>query len=153
MLHCHQRRYEQLSRVREKNHWDDGSWMVSLASISPPEPFLLYNKEVLGPVDRRDVIYSLTRLRTPSTDRHQDRRMINDTLVEPTIHSPLFTHRQAFTTGHVSSQTITRCLAEGHLVLRRLLHVLSIHPPTPPFGVVSHTMGLDCKGMEPGRLQ
>ncbi|GFU48070.1 hypothetical protein TNCV_4020471 [Trichonephila clavipes] len=29
---------------------------------------------------------------------------------------------------------------------------LDIHPPTPPFGVVSRTRKLECSGMKPGRL-
>ncbi|GFT62300.1 transposable element Tcb2 transposase [Trichonephila clavipes] len=49
----------------------------------------------------------------------------------------------------VSSQTIRRRLAEGHLEPRRSLHVL---PLTPPFGVVPRTRKLDCIKMEPGRL-
>ncbi|GFU57108.1 hypothetical protein TNCV_1779711 [Trichonephila clavipes] len=48
----------------------------------------------------------------------------------------------------VSSRTIRRPLAEGHLGCA----ALDTHPSTPPFGVVPHTRKLDCSGMEPGRL-
>ncbi|GFV35592.1 transposable element Tcb2 transposase [Trichonephila clavipes] len=52
----------------------------------------------------------------------------------------------------VSSRTIRRCLAEGHLGSRCPLRVLPLMPPSmPPFGVVPRTRKLDCSGMEPDR--
>ncbi|GFX00941.1 transposable element Tcb2 transposase [Trichonephila clavipes] len=57
----------------------------------------------------------------------------------------------------VSSRTIRRRLAEGHLELRQTRRIwtcdtLDAHPSTPPFGVVPRTRKLDCSGMDPGLL-
>ncbi|GFU37361.1 uncharacterized protein TNCV_4273401 [Trichonephila clavipes] len=54
-----------------------------------------------------------------------------------------------FTRDHVSSRTIRRHLAEGHLGSRRPLCAM---PLTPPYGIVPTTRKLDCSGMEPGPL-
>ncbi|GFT86616.1 transposable element Tcb2 transposase [Trichonephila clavipes] len=48
----------------------------------------------------------------------------------------------------VSSRTIRRCLAEGHLGSQRPLHEL----PLKPSFVVPHTRKLDCSRMEQGQL-
>ncbi|GFV19325.1 transposable element Tcb1 transposase [Trichonephila clavipes] len=49
----------------------------------------------------------------------------------------------------VSSRTIRRRVAKGHLRSRRPLRVL---PSTLPFGVVPRTRKLSCSGMKPGRF-
>ena len=57
-----------------ENHRDDENRMVSLVSSSPHRLFWFYCEEVLGTVDKREICYTTTRLRTPSTDQ-QSRRL------------------------------------------------------------------------------
>ncbi|GFX29588.1 hypothetical protein TNCV_4776601 [Trichonephila clavipes] len=54
-----------------------------------------------------------------------------------------------------SSRTIARRLAEKTYSIAAPITcaVNDNHPPTPPFGVMSRTTGLDSNGMELGRLQ
>ncbi|GFT75642.1 HTH_Tnp_Tc3_2 domain-containing protein [Trichonephila clavipes] len=55
----------------------------------------------------------------------------------------------------VSSQTIRKRLAEGHLGSQRPIRVLPLittHPSTPPVAVMPRTRKLNCSRMEPGRL-
>ncbi|GFX76910.1 uncharacterized protein TNCV_3279451 [Trichonephila clavipes] len=82
-------------------------------------------------VDRRDVIFTVTRLRTPSTDQssrrpshHTKRTRIDNCLIGrcPDT-SSIFTTR-----APVSSRTIASRLSEGHLVSQRPLRVLPMIP-------------------------
>ena len=50
-----------------KNHPDDVSLMISSTISSPPTPFRLYHEKVFGPMDKKEVIYTMARFRTLST--------------------------------------------------------------------------------------
>ncbi|GFU52347.1 transposable element Tcb1 transposase [Trichonephila clavipes] len=85
-------------------------------------------KEVLGPVDPRDVIYTKTRVWTPSTE-HSSRR--------PSRRKKCTRSTNCFIVRHpgtpsleapVSSRTIRRRLAKGHLGSRCPLRVLPLAP-------------------------
>ncbi|GFT72853.1 HTH_Tnp_Tc3_2 domain-containing protein [Trichonephila clavipes] len=84
------------------------------------------------------------------TSRREDRHIVRNARLQPTASSTAIQAQVAPSLGSpVSSRTIRRCLAEGHLGSRRPLRGL---PLTPPFGVVPLMRKLDCSGMEPGRL-
>ncbi|GFU16003.1 uncharacterized protein TNCV_1299711 [Trichonephila clavipes] len=73
--------------------------------------------EVLGPVNPRDVIYTKTRLRTPSTDQSSRRPPLRKKCTR-TANCFIGRHPgtgSTFTRAPVSSRTIRRRLAEGHL--------------------------------------
>ncbi|GFV31455.1 hypothetical protein TNCV_3462611 [Trichonephila clavipes] len=107
------------------NHRDDGSWIVSSASSSSSRQFLFECEEVWGPLDKRDVIYTRTRLRMPSTDLLARRPSHHTSLVEPNaLVGAVQTQAAPSLRASVSSRTIVRCLTEGHLVSRRPLRVL-----------------------------
>ncbi|GFV41273.1 transposable element Tcb2 transposase [Trichonephila clavipes] len=74
-------------------------------------------------VDPRDVIYMKTRLRTPSKDQSsKDRHIVTNAPVRPTASSTIIQAKIAPSLGApVSSRTIQRRLAEGHLGSRRPL--------------------------------
>ncbi|GFX01319.1 transposable element Tcb2 transposase [Trichonephila clavipes] len=77
-----------------------------------------------GPVDRRDDIYAKTRLRTPSKD-HMER----NARIQPTASSVAIQAQVAPTLGApVSSRTLRRRLAEGHLGSRHPLRVFPLMP-------------------------
>ncbi|GFW28973.1 histone-lysine N-methyltransferase SETMAR [Trichonephila clavipes] len=100
------------------------------ASSSSIWPFRLSCEEVLGPVDPRDIIYTTTRLRTPSTD--QSSRKPPHRKKCPSTANCFIGHIQAQIAlslgAHVSSRTIRKRLAEEHLGLRCLLRVLPLTP-------------------------
>ncbi|GFU87826.1 transposable element Tcb2 transposase [Trichonephila clavipes] len=83
---------------------------------------------MLGPVDTRDVIYTKTRLRTPSTDQSSRRPpYLRNARVQPTASSAAIQAQVAPSLGvPVSSRIIRRSLAEGHLRSRCPLRVLSL---------------------------
>ncbi|GFS62151.1 uncharacterized protein TNCV_476991 [Trichonephila clavipes] len=84
---------------------------------------------MLGKVDPRDVIYTMTRLRTPWTDRSL-RRPPHRKKCMRTAHCFIGRHPgtgSSFIRCPVSSRTI-QCLAEGHLGSRRPLRVLPLTP-------------------------
>ncbi|GFX05972.1 hypothetical protein TNCV_760081 [Trichonephila clavipes] len=94
-------------------------------------------------MDPRDVIYMITRPRTPTTDRltrrppHRTKctRTAIQARVAPSLRHP------------VSPRIILRRLSEGHL---GSWHPLRVLPLTPPFGVVPRPRKLDGSGVEPG---
>ncbi|GFX88224.1 hypothetical protein TNCV_1066401 [Trichonephila clavipes] len=98
------------------------------AGSSPIRPYSVCCEEVLGPVDPRDVIYTKTSLRTPSTEQSLRRpphpkkntRTALSTTIQPQI-APLLG-------APVSSRTIQRRLDEGHLGARHALRVLPLTP-------------------------
>ncbi|GFV97755.1 hypothetical protein TNCV_2313401 [Trichonephila clavipes] len=124
---------------------------------SPPKPFYIYCKEVLGPVDRRDVIYTATRLRTPSADQSSRR---------PSHHTTCPSRANCLI-GHYpdTSSTFTTdpCVFLNHLkapgggtfgiVARITCAANDTYPLTTSFGEVSRMARLNCNGMEPGHLQ
>ncbi|GFY13917.1 HTH_Tnp_Tc3_2 domain-containing protein [Trichonephila clavipes] len=86
------------------------------------------------------------------TSRREDRHIVRNTRVQPTASSAAIQAQIAPSRGApVSSQTIRRGLAEGHLGSRHPLRVL-LPPSTPPFGVMPRTRKLDCSEIEPGSL-
>ncbi|GFS57441.1 transposable element Tcb2 transposase [Trichonephila clavipes] len=88
--------------------------------------------------------------RPRQTSHREDRHIVRNARVMPTASSATIQIEVAPSLGApVSSRTIRRRLAEGHLGSRRTLRVLLL---TPPFGVVPCARKLDCSGMEPGRL-
>ncbi|GFX13499.1 uncharacterized protein TNCV_2192531 [Trichonephila clavipes] len=108
---------------------------------------------MLGPdVDHlRDVIYTKTRLRMPSTNQ-SSRRPLHRKQFTRTANCFIGRHPGTsiiFIRGPVSSRTIRWYLAKGHLESWCPLRML---PLTPPFGVVSCTKKLDCSRMDLGRL-
>ncbi|GFS97454.1 transposable element Tcb2 transposase [Trichonephila clavipes] len=100
----------------------------------------------------------------PRQTSHQvDHHIVRNARVQPTASSAAVQAQVAPSLGPpVSSRTIRRCLAEGHLGSQHPLRVLPLapitcaaldaHPSTPPFRVVPRTRKLDCSGVEPGRL-
>ncbi|GFU38301.1 transposable element Tcb2 transposase [Trichonephila clavipes] len=84
----------------------------------------------MGQVDPRDVIYTKTKLRTTSTDQsREDRHIVINARVQPTASSAAIQAQVAPSLGApVSSRTIRRCLAEGHLGSRRPFRVLHLTP-------------------------
>ncbi|GFW46857.1 uncharacterized protein TNCV_2982131 [Trichonephila clavipes] len=98
-------------------------------------------------MDPRGVIYTKTRLRTPSTDQSSRgpphrKKCTPSAAIEVQIAPSLG--------ASVSSRTIRRRLAE--IAVTITCAALDAHPSTPPFEVVPRTRKLDCSGMEPGRL-
>ncbi|GFU98856.1 HTH_Tnp_Tc3_2 domain-containing protein [Trichonephila clavipes] len=93
-------------------------------------------------------------VRPRQTSRREDRHIIRQACVEPTaslaaVQTPAAPSLQVL----VPSRSFARRMAAGHLVSRCPLRVLPMTPtPVPPFGVLSCTTGLDCNGMEQGRL-
>ncbi|GFX55035.1 hypothetical protein TNCV_2305581 [Trichonephila clavipes] len=116
------------------------------------------NGELLGPTPAKsalfgnlDVIYTATRLRTPSTDQSsRNRHIIQHALIRRYPDSG-----HTFTTD--SSVFSNHCKVSGGrtfgITAPITCNVHHTHSSTPPFGVVSRTMGLDCNGMKPGHLQ
>ncbi|GFS66780.1 HTH_Tnp_Tc3_2 domain-containing protein [Trichonephila clavipes] len=93
--------------------------------------------------------------RPRQTNRRGDRHIVRNAHVRPTASSAAMQAQVTPSLGApVSSRTIRRRLAEGHLGSRRPLRVLPLTPPPsrPPFGVVPRTRKLGYSGMEPGRL-
>ncbi|GFX04606.1 transposable element Tcb1 transposase [Trichonephila clavipes] len=88
---------------------------------------ILRCEEVLGPVDSRDVIYTKTRLRTPSTDQ-SSRRPPHRKKCTRTANCFINRHPGTGVCIQVSSRTIQRRLAEGHLGSRCPLRVLPLTP-------------------------
>ncbi|GFU73998.1 uncharacterized protein TNCV_1641251 [Trichonephila clavipes] len=85
---------------------------------------------MLGPVDPRDVIYTNTRLRTLSTDQ-PSRRPPHHKKCTRTVNCFIGRHPgtgRTFIRAPVSSRTIRRRLAEGHMGSRRPLRVLPLTP-------------------------
>ncbi|GFV38794.1 HTH_Tnp_Tc3_2 domain-containing protein [Trichonephila clavipes] len=95
-------------------------------------------------------------VRPGQTSRREDRHIVRNARVQPTVSSAAIQAQVAPSLGApMSSRTIRSRLAEGHLGSRRPLRVLPLTPTTqstPPFGVVPRTMKLVCSGMEPGHL-
>ncbi|GFT58645.1 transposable element Tcb2 transposase [Trichonephila clavipes] len=85
----------------------------------------------------REMSFTRRQGRLRQTSHREDIR-----IVEPSLGFP------------VSSRTIRRRLAEGHLGSRHPIRVLPLTPThrPPPFGVVPRTRKLDCSGIELGRL-
>ncbi|GFT81201.1 HTH_Tnp_Tc3_2 domain-containing protein [Trichonephila clavipes] len=93
--------------------------------------------------------------RPRQTSRREDSHIIRNARVQPTASSAAIQAHVAPSLGApVSSRTMGRHLAEGHLGPWHSLRVLPLTPTqlTPPFGVVPRTRKLDCSRMEPGRL-
>ncbi|GFV29371.1 HTH_Tnp_Tc3_2 domain-containing protein [Trichonephila clavipes] len=85
--------------------------------------------EVLVPVDPRDVIHTKTRLRSPSTDQSSKRPPHRKKCTRTTASSAAIQAQIAPSLGApMSSRTIRRCLAEGHLISRHPLRVLPLTP-------------------------
>ncbi|GFW15353.1 uncharacterized protein TNCV_3740571 [Trichonephila clavipes] len=82
---------------------------------------------MLGPVEPRDVIYSKTRLKMPSRDLSSIRPPQRKKCTR-TANCFISRHPSTGSTFPVSSRTIRRRLAEGHLGSRRPLRVLSLMP-------------------------
>ncbi|GFT14972.1 hypothetical protein TNCV_4315621 [Trichonephila clavipes] len=86
--------------------------------------------QVLGTVDRRDVIYTVTRLRTPSVDQssrrpsHHTTRMRRATCLIGAVQK----QAESSIRNPMSSRTTAKHLAEGHLVSRGPLRVLPMTP-------------------------
>ncbi|GFW32846.1 HTH_Tnp_Tc3_2 domain-containing protein [Trichonephila clavipes] len=90
----------------------------------------------------------------PSTDQSSS-HIVRNARVRSTASSAAIQAQVAPSLGApVSSRTIRRCLAEGHLESRRPLRVLPLTPTlsTPPFGMVLRSRKPDFSGMEPSRL-
>ncbi|GFX66740.1 transposable element Tcb2 transposase [Trichonephila clavipes] len=87
---------------------------------------LKQQNKVLGPVNPRDVIYTKTWVRTSSTDsRREDHHIVRNACVQPTASLATIQAQVAPSLGApVSSRTIRRCLAEGHLGSRHPSRVL-----------------------------
>ncbi|GFX89343.1 transposable element Tcb2 transposase [Trichonephila clavipes] len=88
--------------------------------------------------------------------RRGDRHIIRHAHVEPIASLDVVQIQAApALQASVSSRTIASHLAEGYLISLRPFTCAAnnTHPPTPPFGVVPRTTGLDCNGIEPGRIQ
>ncbi|GFV75518.1 uncharacterized protein TNCV_1483621 [Trichonephila clavipes] len=113
-------------------------------------------EEVLGPVDPRDVIYTKTRLRMPST---------NQSLRRPPHRRRCTRTDNCFIGRHPGTDsTFTRipCVFSNHtkapglrtfgIAVPITCAALDAHPSTPPFGVMPCTRKPDCSGMVPGRL-
>ncbi|GFU72260.1 transposable element Tcb2 transposase [Trichonephila clavipes] len=67
--------------------------------------------------------------RPRQTSRREDRHIVRNAVVQPTASSAAIQAQVEPSLGApVSSQTIRRCLAEGHLGSRRPLHVLPLMP-------------------------
>ncbi|GFU27183.1 transposable element Tcb2 transposase [Trichonephila clavipes] len=89
------------------------------------------------------------------TSHREDRHIVRNARVQPTASSAAIQAQVAPSLGApVSSRSIRRRLAEGHLGSRCILRVLLFTPTqsTPPFGVVQRTRKLACSGIEPGCL-
>ncbi|GFV41689.1 uncharacterized protein TNCV_3628401 [Trichonephila clavipes] len=88
--------------------------------------------EGLGPMDPRDVVYTKTRLRTPSTDqssrRPPHRKKCTRTANCFIDHHPCTGSIRQVSRRQVSSRTIRRRLAEGHLGSRHPLRLLPLTP-------------------------
>ncbi|GFV73987.1 transposable element Tcb2 transposase [Trichonephila clavipes] len=89
--------------------------------------------------------------RIRQTSRREDRHIVRNARVQPTASSA---HVAPSLGALVSSRTIRRRLAEGHLGLWKPITCAAhdAHPSTPPLRAVPCTRKLDCSGMEPGRL-
>ncbi|GFV91207.1 uncharacterized protein TNCV_897281 [Trichonephila clavipes] len=92
------------------------------------DELLLYKQA--GLVDKKDTIYTAIKLRAPSTvqsskrpSHHTTRMYRVNCLIGRYLDSS-----STFTAGPVSSQNITRCMVEQHLVSRRPLRVLPMTP-------------------------
>ncbi|GFX77120.1 transposable element Tcb2 transposase [Trichonephila clavipes] len=109
------------------------------------------DSSVLGPVDPREEFKRRPGSGHPrQTSRREDRYIVRNARIHPTASSAAIQAHVAPSLGApVSSRTIRRRLAEGHLGSRRPLRVL---PLTPTFGVVPRMRKLDCSRREPGRL-
>ncbi|GFW33840.1 HTH_Tnp_Tc3_2 domain-containing protein [Trichonephila clavipes] len=86
---------------------------------------------VLGPVDPRDVIYTKIKLRTPSIDQSSRRPPHRKKCTRTSVRrSPVAIQAQVASSlgAPVSSRTIRRRLAEGHLGSWRPLRVLPLTP-------------------------
>ncbi|GFW74972.1 uncharacterized protein TNCV_2678401 [Trichonephila clavipes] len=102
-------------------------WPPRLPDLTPAD---FWFEDVLVPEDPRDVIYTKTRHRTPSTDqssRGPPHRKKCTRTANCFIGRPLDTGCTSLGTP-VPSRTIRRHLAEGHLGSRRLLRVLPLTP-------------------------
>ncbi|GFU15706.1 HTH_Tnp_Tc3_2 domain-containing protein [Trichonephila clavipes] len=90
------------------------------------------------------------RERLQQASHWENRHIVRNARVQPTSSSaPIQVQVAPSLCAPVSSRTIRRRLAEGHLGSRNSLRVL---PLTPPFGVVPRTRNLHWSEMEPGRL-
>ncbi|GFU73314.1 hypothetical protein TNCV_4731311 [Trichonephila clavipes] len=70
---------------RENNHRNDGNLLVSSVSSSTPRPFGIYREEVFAQLDKREIYYTVTRLRCPmQTFSREDRHVIRHSLIAPT---------------------------------------------------------------------
>ncbi|GFT97820.1 HTH_Tnp_Tc3_2 domain-containing protein [Trichonephila clavipes] len=89
------------------------------------------------------------------TNRRENRHIVRNARVQPTASSAAIQAQVAPSLGApVSSQTIRRRLAEGHLGSRRPLLVLPLTPTHRRlFGVTPRTRKTDCSGIKPGLLQ
>ncbi|GFS71238.1 HTH_Tnp_Tc3_2 domain-containing protein [Trichonephila clavipes] len=88
------------------------------------------------------------------TSLREDIHIVRNSHVQSTASSAAIQAQIALTLeAPVSSRTIRRGLAEGHLGSRRPLRVLPLTPSHRCLrGVVPRTRKLDCSGIEPGRL-
>ncbi|GFS94350.1 hypothetical protein TNCV_2013961 [Trichonephila clavipes] len=80
---------------------------------------------------------------------------LRNTAFKPSASSAAIQAQVASSLGApVSSRTIRRPWLKDIWYCGTHQACYQSHPPTTPaFGVVPRTMGLDCNGMEPGRLQ
>ncbi|GFW49617.1 HTH_Tnp_Tc3_2 domain-containing protein [Trichonephila clavipes] len=142
-----------------RSHIDMSYWARTRENPSHgPIPITLGYRshgEVLGSVDSRDVNYMKTRLKTSSTDQSSRKPPHRKKCIMPIALSATIQVQVAPSLGApVSSRTIRRRLAEGHLGCGAANTCVDFdaHPSTPPFGMVPRTRKLDCSGIEPGRL-
>ncbi|GFX61366.1 HTH_Tnp_Tc3_2 domain-containing protein [Trichonephila clavipes] len=109
----------------------------------------IYKKKIVAMTYAPTLVFNHKR-RPRQTSRQEDRHIVRNAHVQPTASSAAIQAQVVPSLGApVSSRTIRRHLAEGHLGSRCPLRVLFL---TPPFGVVPRTGKMDCSGMEPGRL-
>lgn len=92
----------------EKNHWDDESGEFGSVSNQPPMLFWLHCEKMFGSLDKRDVVNTSSRFRTPSSDKQQGRP----------LHHPGRTCSDNFITIHylntVSTCTTVPCVGPYH---------------------------------------
>ncbi|GFU83530.1 HTH_Tnp_Tc3_2 domain-containing protein [Trichonephila clavipes] len=154
-LRHHRRQYEQMSEFERETIIGIMEAVQSARRVARHLKRLDFIvTEGWGPVDRRDVIYTATRLRTPmEASCREHHHIIRHARVESTASiTAVQTHAAPSLRAHVSYQTLARLLAERYLVLWGPFFTCAsnnIHSPTPLFGVVSFTTRLDCDGMEP----
>ncbi|GFX14630.1 hypothetical protein TNCV_4016281 [Trichonephila clavipes] len=98
--------------------------MFSSVSSSPPRSSRLNSQEVLVPVDNNGVCYTMTRLKVPLTDQYSRSICV----------SPLYRKALGWTTVAIT--------------VPATLIAIDIHLPSPLFGVVLSSKGLNCNRME-----